>query len=316
MLGNETDPESPIGRQIAFWTKTLEGLPEQLELPTDRPRPAVASYRGDTVPLRLEPELHRRLLTLARDNQVSLFMVLQAGLAALLSRLGAGTDIPIGSPIAGRTDHALEELVGFFVNTLVLRTDTSANPSFVELLARVRATDLAAYAHQELPFERLVEILNPARSLSRHPLFQVMLAFQTTAEAAFELPGIVATLEPVATNAAKFDLCFSLGERRAADGTPEGIEGVIEYRTDLFERSSVEAIGRPPGTPAGGCAAADPNRRIGHIDILEPEERQQILVDWNDYGLRGPTYHVACPVRGPGRNAALRQPPWSLRRAL
>ena len=120
MLGSETDPESLFARQIAFWTKTLEGLPEQLELPTDRPRPAVATYRGRTVALRLERELHGRLLTLARDNQVSLFMVLQAGLGALLSRLGAGTDIPIGSPIAGRTDHALEELVGFFVNTLVL----------------------------------------------------------------------------------------------------------------------------------------------------------------------------------------------------
>ena len=131
LLGSETDPESPIGRQIAFWTKTLEGLPDQLELPTDRPRPAVASYRGDTVPLRLERELYGGLLTLARDNQVSLFMVLQAGLAALFSRLGAGTDIPIGSPMAGRTDQALEELVGFFVNTLVLRTDTSVTPASV-----------------------------------------------------------------------------------------------------------------------------------------------------------------------------------------
>ena len=164
LLGSETDPESPLGGQIAFWTKALEGLPEQLELPTDRPRPALASYRGETVPLQISPELHGGLLGLARDNQASLFMVLQAGLAALLTRLGAGTDIAIGSPIAGRTDHALEELVGFFVNTLVLRTDTSANPSFGELLARVRAVDLAAYAHQELPFERLVELLNPARS--------------------------------------------------------------------------------------------------------------------------------------------------------
>src|SRR6202048_1602953 len=136
VLGSETDPESPLAGQIAFWTKTLEGLPEQLELPSDRPRPAVASYRGDTVPLQLERELHGRLLSLARDNEVSLFMVLQAGLAALLSRLGAGTDIPIGSPIAGRTDHALEELVGFFVNTLVFRTDTSGNPSFRGLLGR------------------------------------------------------------------------------------------------------------------------------------------------------------------------------------
>src|SRR4029077_1737640 len=209
-LGGETNPDSPIAHQIAFWTKTLEGLPEQLELPTDRPRATVASYRGDTVPLRLERELHGRLLTLARDNQVSLFMVLQAGLAALLSRLGAGTDIPIGSPTAGRTDQALEELVGFFVNTLVLRTDTSANPSFGELLARVRATDLAAYAHQDLAFDRLVEILNPARSLSRHPLFQVMLAFQNNSEPTLELPGIFTGSEPVNIDAARFDLTFEL----------------------------------------------------------------------------------------------------------
>ena len=134
LLGSETDPESPLAGQIAFWTKTLEGLPEQLELPTDRPRPALASYRGETVPLQISPELHGRLLGLARDNQASLFMVLHAGVAALLTRLGAGTDIAIGSPIAGRTDQALEELIGFFVNTLVLRTDTSANPSFRELL--------------------------------------------------------------------------------------------------------------------------------------------------------------------------------------
>ena len=130
LLGSETDPESPLGGQIAFWTKALEGLPEQLELPTDRPRPALAGYRGETVPLQISPELHGRLLGLAREHQASLFMVLHAGLAALLTRLGAGTDIAIGSPIAGRTDDALEELIGFFVNTLVLRTDTSANPSF------------------------------------------------------------------------------------------------------------------------------------------------------------------------------------------
>src|SRR5262249_30961200 len=244
LLGSETDPESPLASQIAFWTKTLEGLPEQLELPTDRPRPPLASYRGDTVPLQISPELHGRLLGLAREHQASLFMVLHAGLAALLTRLGAGTDIAIGSPIAGRTDHALEELIGFFVNTLVLRTDTSANPSFAELLARVRAVDLAAYAHQELPFERLVEVLNPMRSLAYHSLFQVMLAFQTTPEAVLDLPGIVARPEPVAINTAKFDLLLNLSARRATDGSPQGIEGLIEYRSDLFERSSAEAIGR------------------------------------------------------------------------
>ena len=212
----------------------------------------------------------------------SLFMVLQAGLAALLTRLGAGHDIPIGSPIAGRTDSALDDLVGFFVNTLVLRTDTSGNPSFRELIARVRATNLAAYGHQELPFERLVEVINPARSLARHPLFQVMLAFQNNAPVSFDgLPGLHAAYEPVANASAKFDLSLALGEQRSSDGSPAGIAGSLEYATDLFDRASVEAM-------AGRfvrlleAAIADPERAIGALDILSSDERRTILHDWND----------------------------------
>ncbi|MBV8281188.1 MAG: amino acid adenylation domain-containing protein, partial [Candidatus Eremiobacteraeota bacterium] len=281
LLGSETDPESVIGRQIAFWKKTLEGLPEELELPTDRPRSAKASYRGETVPLHIGADLHGRLALLAREHQVSLFMVLQAALATLLTRLGAGTDIPIGSPIAGRTDSALEESVGFFVNTLVLRTDTSANPTFGELLARVRSTNLAAYSHQDLPFERLVELLNPARSLNRHPLFQVMLAFQNTPEVRLEVPGVVATPEPLRFESAKFDLSFNLDEQYSAEGAPKGMQGVIQYSSDLFEPSTIEAMARRLERLLE-TVAADANQPIGRLELLEPEEREQILAQWND----------------------------------
>ena len=196
LLGREDDADSVIAQQLAFWSERLKELPDQIELPTDRPRPAVASYHGASVELQIGTALHGGLLALARDTQASLFMVLQAALAALLTRLGAGADIPIGSPIAGRTDSALDDLVGFFVNTLVLRTDTSGNPSLRELIARVRASNLAAYDHQDLPFERLVEAVNPARSLARHPLFQVMLVLQNNAPVSLDLPGLSVSSEP------------------------------------------------------------------------------------------------------------------------
>src|SRR5262249_7693740 len=244
-------------------------------------RPAVASHRGGRVLLRLAGELHGKLLELSRARGASLFMVLQAGLAALLSRLGGGSDIAIGSPIAGRTDAALDDLVGFFVNTLVLRTDVSGNPSFGELIGRVRAGNLSAYGQQDLPFERLVEVLNPARSLSRHPLFQVMLVLQNQPEPVLELAGLSARVEEVSGASAKFDLSLSLAEERGEDGSPAGIHGVLEYASDLFERGSVERLGERFIRLLEG-AVADPECAIGSIEILAAEERQIILRDWND----------------------------------
>ena len=282
LLGDEADPDSLISQQLAYWRAALAELPEQLELPTDRVRPAVATNRGDTVEFQVGPQLHRGLVELAGRHRASLFMVLQAGLAALLSRLGAGSDIPIGSPIAGRTDDALDDLVGFFVNTLVLRTDTSGDPSFAELLGRVRETDLAAYAHQDVPFERLVEVLNPARSLSRQPLFQVLLVLQNTPQAGvgFDLVGLAARREQVELATAKFDLSLGLVEHRGPQGA-EGIGGVLEYRTDLFEPATVESM-MARFLRLLEAVVADPHQPIGRIDILGPHERRRLLVDYND----------------------------------
>ena len=280
VLGEESDGESVIARQLAYWRGQLAGLADAIDLPSDRARPAVASHRGGMVGVTLSGELHRGLLGLARGCGASLFMVLQAGLAGLLTRLGAGSDIAIGSPIAGRSDSALDELVGFFVNTLVLRTDTSGEPSVRALIGRVRACNLLAYSHSDVPFERLVELLNPSRSLSHHPLFQVMLAFQNNAPARFEVSGLASRFEAVATATAKFDLSVSLSEERGADGSPAGLVGGIEYASDLFDRASVEALaGRLVRVLE--AAVAQPERALGRLEILSSEERETILRGWN-----------------------------------
>ncbi|WP_239321393.1 condensation domain-containing protein, partial [Planomonospora parontospora] len=173
LLGDEAEPGSVAAGQAAFWRGVLAGLPVELELPVDRARPVVASYRGGTVPVVVDAGLRRGLGVLARGSGASVFMVVQAALAALLTRLGAGTDVPVGTVVAGRTDEALDELVGMFVNTLVLRTDVGGDPSFRELVGRVREVGLGAFGHQDLPFERVVELVDPVRSMARHPLFQV-----------------------------------------------------------------------------------------------------------------------------------------------
>ncbi|MFH8707046.1 amino acid adenylation domain-containing protein [Streptomyces rubrogriseus] len=293
VLGDESDPDSVAARQLAYWKEALAGLPEQLELPTDRPRPATAGYTGDRIAFTVPAALHARLTELARSTHSSLFMVVQAAFATLLTRLGAGEDIPVGTAVAGRNDAATEDLVGFFVNTLVLRTDTGGNPTFRELLGRVRERDLAAYAHQDVPFERLVEALNPARSLAHHPLYQVMITFNNTADAgartAPDAPAasgeagalLNATRMTAGTGVAKFDLALTFGERHDPAGGPAGMRGSLEYRTELFDPETAESvISRLLGVL--GSVTADPDRPIGGIGLLDPAERRQVLREWND----------------------------------
>ncbi|WP_329585306.1 non-ribosomal peptide synthase/polyketide synthase [Kitasatospora sp. NBC_01250] len=279
LLGDESDPDSLLSRQTDYWRQALAGLPEEVTLPGDRLRTATAGG-GASVPFTLPAPAHANLVRLARECGVSVFMVVQAALAGLLARLGAGEDIPIGSPIAGRTDQALEDAVGFFVNTLVLRTDASGDPTFRELLARVRETDLAAFAHQDVPFERLVEVLNPPRSMGRHPLFQVMLAFQNTALPELGLPGLQVAAEPLGRAAAKFDLSLDVTEGFEG-GAPAGLDGVLDYSTDLYDHATVTAfVGRLAAFLT--AVGSEPDHRIGHVELVSVDERALVLERWND----------------------------------
>ncbi|MFJ9768407.1 amino acid adenylation domain-containing protein [Streptomyces erythrochromogenes] len=277
LLGDAADPASTHARQLTYWREQLAGMPEEIALPADRPRPTTPSGRGAQLGVALPAPLLRKLSGLATPTGTTLFMVLQAGLAALLTRLGAGEDIPLGSPVAGRTDDALDDQVGFFVNTLVLRTDTSGNPTFRQLLDRVRATDLGAWAHQDLPFEQIVEALNPRRSTSRQPLFQVMLAVQNAPSAALSLPGVSSgPMAMVDTGTAKLDLVLSLSEVPGTDGGPAGLRGFAEYNADRFDASTVTALLARLARLLEDVADR-PDTRIGDVDLLTGQERRQVL---------------------------------------
>ncbi|MGY3677843.1 amino acid adenylation domain-containing protein [Streptomyces sp. TE33382] len=274
-LGKPDDPGSPFARQLAHWSATLAGAPEEIPLPADRPRPAAATHRAGAVPFRLAPEDHARVTALARKHGASVFMVLHAALAVLLRQLGAGTDVLVGSPVAGRTDSGLDDLVGCFVNTVVVRTDVSGDPDFGELLDRVRTDVLAALENQDVPFERVVDAVDPARSAARHPLFQVMLSLQNNATGAVELPGLrVDMLNHSRYRAVPFDLLLDLTE---SDG---GLDGTLVYARDLFDHATAERL--------AGCfttlladAAARPARPVRELDVLSPAQRHTVLTEWS-----------------------------------
>ncbi|MFV6028666.1 amino acid adenylation domain-containing protein [Streptomyces sp. NPDC056264] len=279
LLGDARDTGSLAARQAAYWRENLAGLPEELTLPTDRPRPATPSYEGDTVTAELPAELVTALDRLVADTGATMFMVVHAAVATLLHRLGAGDDIPVGTPVAGRGDSALDELVGFFVNTAVLRTDLGGDPTFEELLRRVRATDLAALDHADLPFDAVVETVNPARSLARHPLFQTMVAYEGGGPDTSRLLGTDAEEYEVLGGAAKFDLEILF--RRTDRADEPGMTCGVRYARDLFDRSGAERLTKRLLRLIQGLVES-PDAPVASIDLMDAAERQRVLHDWND----------------------------------
>ncbi|MVU76664.1 amino acid adenylation domain-containing protein [Nocardia sp. ET3-3] len=281
LLGDEKDAESRAARQIRYWSEQLASTPDVLELPTDRARPAVQSMRSADLGFRLSGELHGALTELAAATETSLFMVLHASLAVLLSRLAGTHDVLIGTAVAGRGEAALDDLVGMFVNTLALRTPVDPAKGFGEFLGQVRTVDLDAFAHAEVPFERLVQVLDPPRSTAQHPLFQVSLSLQNFTPPTVEFPGLRVEVEPIERDASQFDLTFDLRAPLPGSGI-EGLDGTLTFAVDLFdEATAARLVTRWERVLT--AITADPGVRLSEIDLLDAAERTALV-----------------PVRGPG----------------
>ena len=264
-----------LTEQLSYWQQQLQGAPTLLELPTDRPRPAIQTNRGKHQLFTLPPSLNEAMNSLSKGAGVTPFMTFFAAFVTLLYRYTGEKDIVVGTPIAGRNRPEIEGIIGLFVNTLVLRTDLSDNPSFEQLLMRVREVSLQAYSHQDLPFEKLVDALHPQRSLSHLPLFQVMFDIQNAPIASLDLPDLSISSFPVETGTAKFDLALSI------ENTSSGLIAEWEYNTDLFDDSTIAQMARNFHTLLIGIVA-NPQQRISQLPLLTEIEQQQLLVDWNN----------------------------------
>ncbi|WP_181695944.1 non-ribosomal peptide synthetase, partial [Nocardia sp. GTS18] len=280
VLGAAHDPDSLLRAQIDYWTARLADLPPLLELPTDRPRPPIQTYTGGNVDLTVDADLHAALEKVARAHNSTLFMVFHAALAATLGRVAATDDIAIGTPYAGRGEPELDDLVGMFVNTLVLRTHLTDHMTFTELLEHVRGDDLAAFGHADVPFERLVQELNPVRSHAHHPLFQVMLAFQNHTTTDFRLPGLTASAVEADTATSLFDLQITVSDTHDSTGAPTGMNGTITYATDLFDPATATTMADRLQRILRALAT-DPARQVHDVDLLDTSERDALLHRWN-----------------------------------
>lgn len=274
--------------QLAYWREQLNGI-SILHLPTDKPRPAIQSYQGATQFLELPLKLIDGLEKLSQQEGVTLFMTLVAAFKTLLYRYTHQEDITLGSPIANRNRSEIEGIIGFFVNSLVLRSNLSGNPTFRELLGRVREVTLGAYSHQDLPFEKLVEELHPERNLSHHPLFQLVFGFQNAPMSALELPGLVPSFMNIDLKKTRFDLELHLWKcsedfRSLWGGNweySEGLRGVMVYNTDLFDKTTISRMLKHFKTLLSGIVA-NPEQRIANLPLLSEVELHQILVEWNN----------------------------------
>jgi|688.fasta_scaffold06795_6 amino acid adenylation domain-containing protein len=268
--------------QLNYWRSQLQGSPELLQLPTDRPRPVVQTYHGRTQSFELNQDLTQKLQSLSAESGTTLFMTMLAAFVTLLYRYSGQSDILVGTPIANRNRNEIESLIGFFVNTLVLRSNFENNPSFESLLAQVRETTLQAYEHQDVPFEQVVEALQPQRSLSHSPLFQVMFVLQNVPMTEFELPGVTLTQLDGDSTIAKFDLTLSMSE------TNRGLVGEWEYNTDLFDGSTIDRMATHFQNLLS-AVVANPQQTVGELPLLSAAERHQLLVEWNDTAAEYPT---------------------------